>query len=105
MALFEGQSFAAALYGWRRMFQYPLVGLYVYVMPHWPPKAATWILRISLLALAFNTAVQLLLFAMGEKPSDSLAGMSWACQTGMVAPSLVGGLLLANLVLPPRRVL
>jgi hypothetical protein len=75
VALFEGQSFAAALYGWRRMFQYPLVGLYVYVMPHWPPKAATWILRISLIALVFNTAVQLLLFALGEKPSDSLAGM------------------------------
>lgn len=37
--------------------------------------------------------------------TDSLAGMAWAFKTGMVAVSLVGGLLLANLVLPPRRVL
>lgn len=37
--------------------------------------------------------------------ADSLAGMSWAFQAGMVAASLVGGLLLANLVVPPRRVL
>ena len=36
---------------------------------------------------------------------DSLAGMEWAFQTGMVAVSLVGGLLAANIVLPPRRVL
>lgn len=37
--------------------------------------------------------------------ADSSAGMAWAFQTGLVAASLVGGLLLANLVLPPRRVL
>ena len=37
--------------------------------------------------------------------ADSMAGMTWAFQTGLVAISLVGGLLLANLVLPPRRVL
>lgn len=37
--------------------------------------------------------------------SDSLAGLTWAFQTGLVAVSLVGGLLLSNLLLPPRRVL
>ena len=37
--------------------------------------------------------------------ADSLAGMTWAFQTGLVAVSLVGGLLLSNLLLPPRRVL
>ncbi len=36
---------------------------------------------------------------------DSLAGMEWAFQTGMVAIALVGGTLVANIVLPPRRVL
>jgi len=36
---------------------------------------------------------------------EAVAGMSWAFQTGMVAVSLVGGLLAANIVLPPRRVL
>ena len=37
--------------------------------------------------------------------ADSSAGVAWAFQTGLVAVSLVGGLLLSNLVLPPRRVL
>ncbi|MFT5081350.1 MAG: uncharacterized membrane protein YjjP (DUF1212 family) [Planctomycetota bacterium] len=35
--------------------------------------------------------------------ADALHGMSWAFQTGMVAVSLVGGLLASNMVLPPRR--
>lgn len=37
--------------------------------------------------------------------TDSAAGLAWAFQTGLVAISLVGGLLLSNLMLPPRRVL
>lgn len=36
---------------------------------------------------------------------EALVGVEWAFQTGLVAVSLVGGLLAANLVLPPRRVL
>ncbi|MFT5287078.1 MAG: uncharacterized membrane protein YjjP (DUF1212 family) [Planctomycetota bacterium] len=36
---------------------------------------------------------------------EALAGMEWAFQTGMVAVALVGGLLLAGLLIPPRRVL
>ena len=35
--------------------------------------------------------------------ADAVHGMSWAFQTGMVAVSLVGGLLASNMVLPPRR--
>ena len=35
----------------------------------------------------------------------ALSGMSWAFQTGLVAVSLVGGLLAANVVVRPRRVL
>lgn len=36
---------------------------------------------------------------------EALAGMEWAFQTGVVAVALVGGTLLANVLLPPRRVL
>lgn len=36
---------------------------------------------------------------------EALAGMDWAFQTGLVAVSLVGGLLAANVLLPPRRTL
>jgi uncharacterized membrane protein YjjB (DUF3815 family) len=34
---------------------------------------------------------------------EAMAGMDWAFQMGLVAVSLVGGLLAANVVLPPRR--
>lgn len=37
--------------------------------------------------------------------ADSAAGTEWAFRTGLVAISLVAGLLLANLILRPRRVL
>ena len=37
--------------------------------------------------------------------ADSLSGIEGAFRTGLVAVSLVGGLLAANVVLPPRRVL
>ena len=36
---------------------------------------------------------------------EAVTGVEWAFQTGLIAASLVGGLLAANLVLPPRRVL
>lgn len=36
---------------------------------------------------------------------EALEGMEWAFQTSLVAVSLVGGLLFANLFIPPRRVL
>lgn len=36
---------------------------------------------------------------------EAIIGMQWAFQTGMVAASLVAGLILANVLLPPRRVL
>jgi len=36
---------------------------------------------------------------------EALAGMEWAFQTGLVAVALVGGLLVGNVLVPPRRVL
>jgi len=36
---------------------------------------------------------------------DALMGIDFAFQTGLVAISLVGGLLAANVFLPPRRVM
>jgi len=36
---------------------------------------------------------------------DALEGMDWAFQTGLVGVALVGGTLVAGLILPPRRIL
>ncbi len=74
VAAFEGESLGIMAVGWRRLFQYPLVGLYVYLMPTWPPRSATLLLRISLIALAINTFMQIARYATGEAPSDALAG-------------------------------
>ncbi len=74
VAIFEGQNVGIMAFGWRRLFQYPLVGLYVYMMPRWPPGSATWLLRISLGALGLNTFMQIARYAGGELPSDALAG-------------------------------
>ena len=74
VALFEGQSVGATAYGLRRLFQYPLIGLYVYMMPQWPPWSAKWLLRICLYVLGFEAFFQVLQFASGQQPSDNLAG-------------------------------
>jgi len=42
VALFEGQSIAATLWGWFRFFKYPFVGIFVYLIMRWPPNFALW---------------------------------------------------------------
>lgn len=82
VALFEGQGITVTAYGLRRLFQYPLVGLYVFMMPQWPPWSAKWIMRICLIALGFNTLVQIAQYATGLAPGDFLAGMFGPHGTG-----------------------
>lgn len=102
VALFEGQGLTVTMYGMRRMFQYPMVGLYVYMMPQWPPRSAQWIARATLFALAFNTLVQIGMFATGARINDSLAGMFGRHGVGplimftMIVVSFGFGILLAR---------
>ena len=53
VAIFEGQSVATTLYGWWRMFMYPMVGLYCYLIPKWPNNFAPWLMRGALVLLGF----------------------------------------------------
>lgn len=74
LAILEGQSAAATAWGWWRLFKYPLIGLFAYLIPRWPPDFARWFFRLCVGLLVFEVAVQLLQFAAGAPPGDSLAG-------------------------------
>jgi hypothetical protein len=74
VALFEGQDIGTTLWGWFRFFKYPFIGLFVYLIERWPPHFARWAFRFCVWLLAFEVAVQLIQFASGVTPGDSLAG-------------------------------
>jgi hypothetical protein len=74
VALFDGQSFSATLWGWFRFFKYLFVGLFVYLIMRWPPDFAQKLLRFCVWLLAFEVVVQLIQYANGQLPGDSLAG-------------------------------
>lgn len=74
MAMFEGQSVAATLWGWWVLFRYPMVWLYLYVQPYWPKNFPRLLLNFSVGVLAFEVLFQLGQFATGHIPNDDLAG-------------------------------
>lgn len=74
VALFEGQSVAATAYGWWRMFMYPMVGFYAYLLPKWPAGFALWLMRGALVVLSLQVAIQIGQYLTGTPPGDHLAG-------------------------------
>jgi hypothetical protein len=74
VALFEGQGVAATLWGWWRLFKYPLLMVFAYLVPRWPKDTARLIFKFLIVVLAFEVGVQLLQWAAGQPPGDSLAG-------------------------------
>lgn len=74
VSVFEGQSLAVTFWGWWGLFKYPLLALFAFVIPRWPPNFARWLVKFFILLLAFQVVVQLLQFAGGQAPGDSLAG-------------------------------
>ena len=74
VALFEGQTVSATLWGWWRLFKYPLLLLFAYLIPRWPQDTARLIFKFLIVVLAFEVGVQLLQWAAGQPPGDSLAG-------------------------------
>lgn len=74
LALLEGQAMAPTAWGWWRLFKYPLIGIFAYLVPRWPADFARWFFRFCVGLLIFEIGVQLVQFAMGAPPGDSLAG-------------------------------
>ncbi len=74
VGLFEGQTVSATLWGWWRLFKYPLLMVFAYLVPRWPKDTARLIFKFLIVVLAFEVGVQLLQWAAGQPPGDSLAG-------------------------------
>lgn len=74
VAAFEGQGVSVTLWGWWRLFKYPILALFIYLIPRWPADSARLIFKFLMVTLVFEVVVQLGQFATGEPPGDSLAG-------------------------------
>ena len=89
VALFEGQSLGATAYGWWRMFMFPMVGLYAYMVPYWPKGFPKWFMWGCLVVLAFETIFQTLQYLTGTTPGDYLAGSFGPHGVGPLIMSIV----------------
>lgn len=75
MALFEGQGVAATLWGWWRMYRYPMIGFFAFLQPVWPENLPKRLINFCLAVLALQVVVQLFQYAvLGEIVGDNLAG-------------------------------
>jgi hypothetical protein len=74
VAVLRGQGIAATAWGWWIMFQYPLVGLYAYLQPHWPERFPRLVRTACVVILCAEVVVQIGQYLTGEPPGDNLAG-------------------------------
>jgi len=74
VALLRGQSILATLWGWWVMFQFPLVGLYVYLEPQWPSSFARRFRLACTAILILEVTIQVGQYLAGEPPGDNLSG-------------------------------
>lgn len=74
VAFFEGQPPVATLWGWWRLFKFPIVAVLTYLQPFWPANFAEQLRRLCLHALQINLVLQLIQYAQGEAPGDHLSG-------------------------------
>lgn len=72
--LFEQQSILATLWGWWRLFKYPIIGILTYLQPFWPENFSQKFKRGLLISLQLNTLLQIFQYANGAIPNDNLAG-------------------------------
>lgn len=84
VASFEGQVFLGSLWGWWTTFRYPMVGLYVYLVPNWPKSVPNKLLQIGLAVLALQVLTQAALYATGIPPGDFLSGTFGRKGTGLL---------------------
>lgn len=75
VALFQGQGVAATAWGWWILFQYPLVGLYAYLQPHWPDQFPQRLRTFCVATLGMQVVIQIVQYLTGQPPGDNLAGM------------------------------
>ncbi len=74
VALLEGQGIIPTVWGWWEMFEFPLVGLYVYLQPHWPKRFPQRFRTFCMAVLGIEVVVQIGQYLTGQTIGDNLAG-------------------------------
>ncbi|MCH7745999.1 MAG: 50S ribosomal protein L11 methyltransferase [Chloroflexi bacterium] len=74
VALLEGQGILATAWGWWRMFEFVLVGLFAYLSPHWPPRFPHRLLAFCVGVLGMEVLFQIGQYLTGQPIGDHLAG-------------------------------
>lgn len=82
VALFEGQGGLPTIWGWWVLFKYPLVGLYVYLIPKPASNFVGILHRVCMAILWLQVIVQIGQYLTGETPGDDLAGTFGSYGTG-----------------------
>ncbi|MCH7588137.1 MAG: hypothetical protein IIC78_08920 [Chloroflexi bacterium] len=73
-AFFHGQGLLETAWGWWKLFEFPLMGLYVYVSPTWSRDFSDRLIRIMVWILGIEVAIQIVQAIAGEPIGDHLAG-------------------------------
>ncbi len=84
VAAFEGQVFLATLWGWWTTFRYPLVGIYVYLVPDWPKSIPARLPKIMVGILAVQVLFQFILMGLGIPLGDQISGTFGRKGTGFL---------------------
>jgi hypothetical protein len=82
VALANGQGLPATLWGVWLLFQFPFVGLFMYLQPIRAEQLPNDLRRLGFLVLCLQVAAQLLQYALGATPGDSLSGLFGKNGTG-----------------------
>jgi hypothetical protein len=74
VALLNGQGILPTIWGVWLMFEFPLVGILVYLQPSWPERIPQRLRTMCVTILSIEVLVQIGQYLMGEPPGDNLAG-------------------------------
>lgn len=74
VALYQGQGITPTIWGWWLLFQFPFVGLFIYLEPNLSQKLPGALRKLCFILLGIEVAVQLLQYVQGQTPGDDLAG-------------------------------
>ena len=73
-AFFHGQGLLETAWGWWKLFEFPLMGLYIYLSPTWSREFPDRLIRFLFWILGAEVVIQIVQFLTGEPIGDHLAG-------------------------------
>lgn len=84
-AALNEQNLLVTLWGWFLLFQFPMVGLFVYLQRSWISFRPGWVTIALVGLLGFELAVQAVQYLQGIAPGDQLSGTFGMFGTGKLA--------------------